>query len=440
MLFFFFTTSTIAQPYLKPSIGIGSLPSDNNPICNIPVFQGNYSTSGYSVGDTIPDFTLYTLSGTAVNMATVLQSKKPVLLVAGSYTCPVYRGKIADLNAMASFYAGLLNIYIVYTVEAHPTDPSPYSGTVWVTSQNQSSGILFAQPTTYGLRKAVADTMLNKMSITPQVLIDGPCNEWWSNFGPAPNNAYLIDTNGIVKAKQGWYNKLPDNMWCSIDSLLGTNSGNCSQVPANGNFSFRLLQDSITYGPAGAVLEIHCMLKNTSATSGATVNIQKMQKNLPSGWLTALCTDICLGTNVDATQVIIPPADSQSFTFYFYTDSIAGSGDVEVGFANPNNSNNRKRQRFYGNTWSLSAGSLIYKEDYLSVYPNPASGFFNVSSALNNPVQSIEIFDLSGRLVKHVSELGKAEVAISLENMRRGIYYIRVHSAKATTTGKLAVD
>jgi hypothetical protein len=114
-----------------------------------------------------------------------------------------------------------LRIYIVYGVEAHPNiDVSPYSGTVWTTSQNQTAGILYRQPTTYGGRKTVVQDMLNAMNIQPKVLIDGPCNNWWSNFGPAPNNAYLIHPKGTVFAKHGWYDKAPLNIQNDISSLL----------------------------------------------------------------------------------------------------------------------------------------------------------------------------------------------------------------------------
>jgi hypothetical protein len=144
------------------------------------------------------------------------------------------------------------------------------------------------------------------LSFTPTILVDGPCNEWWSHFGPAPNNAYLIDVTGKVRAKNGWYNKLPDNMWCSIDSLLGTSSGQCNAVAGNGGFTYTLDHDSTVSGPAGSVLTIHGMLRNMSATASATVNIQKLLKNYPAGWSTSLCTDICLPPSTDQTQLSFP--------------------------------------------------------------------------------------------------------------------------------------
>jgi hypothetical protein len=53
-------------------------------------------------------------------------------------------------------------------------------------------------------------------------LLDGSCNAWWLNFGPAPNNAYLIKPDGTVAVKHGWFDKPPADMTHDIDSVLIT--------------------------------------------------------------------------------------------------------------------------------------------------------------------------------------------------------------------------
>ena len=157
-------------------------------------------------------------------MLTILQTGKPLLLIAGSYTCPIFRQKIATIESVASSFAGQINTYVVYVVEAHPNTPdvSPYSGTVWTTTENQTEGILYLQPTTYGEKKQIVTDLLADVNfpMSVPILIDGPCNEWWLNFGPAPNNAYLIQPNGVVYAKHPWFNQNPDNMTNDINALL----------------------------------------------------------------------------------------------------------------------------------------------------------------------------------------------------------------------------
>src|SRR5688500_9836539 len=98
MLLFFSSTLSIAQLNLLPSIGIGALPSDNDPVCYIPWYLGSFHTSGLQAGDTAYDFTLYNLNGDSLNLKDALSKGRPVLLVNGSYTCPVYRRKVQDIN------------------------------------------------------------------------------------------------------------------------------------------------------------------------------------------------------------------------------------------------------------------------------------------------------------------------------------------------------
>ena len=60
--------------------------------------------------------------------------------------------------------------------------------------------------------------MIQEIGITMPVLIDEIDNPVWCTYGPAPNIAYLIDRDGIIVEKQGWYQ--PDLMETVIDKYL----------------------------------------------------------------------------------------------------------------------------------------------------------------------------------------------------------------------------
>jgi hypothetical protein len=413
-----------AQPL--PSIGLNGIPNDTDTVCSIPLYTGSFSNSGFQNGDTVPDFTLYDINGDSVNLTSALQTGKPALLIAGSYTCPVFRGKIADINTMASVYAGLLNIYVIYTVEAHPiVDVSPYSGTVWVPSSNVNEGVLYEQPETYGERKTVVDSLLAHYSISAPVLIDGPCNNWWLNYGPAPNNAYLIDTNGIVFMKHPWYNKAPDNMYCAIDSLLGIVSGHCSSFGNNGSFSFALALDSSAYGLPGQTLDIHGTITNTSSTDNVVLDIIKRQINIPAGWTTAICTDICYAPTVDSVQITIPPSTAQSFIFYFYTDTIPSQGNVRVLFRNAYNTNNKLGQGFYGFTNSTDVIEISSGSEQVNIFPNPAHDVLFFNSELAG--EQFCIRDVSGKIVSEGVLLNKPDISL----LKPGLYFFMIDRLSA---------
>jgi hypothetical protein len=390
---------------LKPSIGLSALPADADSICPIPVYTGSFYTSGIAEGDTIADFTFYTAAGIGVNMQQELIDKKPILLVAGSYTCPVFRNKMSELNSIVSTYGSSLKVFIIYVVEAHPiVDPSPYSGTVWVTSQNQSQGVLYRQPQTYGERKSIIQDMTTNMNILPTILVDGPCNEWWSYFGPAPNNAYLIDTNGIVFSKHGWFSKPPDNMKCDIDSLFGNPCGGGGT--ANGTFTFSLVSND--------------------SGQPADIEIIRTQNNLPSGWESALCVDICLGSWIDTTYLYLMPGDTQLFTLYFYTDSNPNTGQVRMRFANTNVPSNYYVQNYYAST--LSSAIIIVCPGFsdLTVYPNPTSDVLNLVDPHGAELSEVEITDMNGRLVFRQSGIGAGSFSVDVSHLASGVYSLRV--------------
>jgi hypothetical protein len=126
LLFFISISISLAQPALKPHIGVTIEPSTFEPICDIPTYLGDFESSGYAIGDTVADFTLFNPAGQAFNLANILEGGKPVLLVAGNYSCWRFRDQINTINAMASYYQDEVEVFIVYGVEAHPhLDVSP---------------------------------------------------------------------------------------------------------------------------------------------------------------------------------------------------------------------------------------------------------------------------------------------------------------------------
>jgi hypothetical protein len=51
----------------------------------------------------------------------------------------------------------------------------------------------------------MATEMSQELGITIPILIDEIDNPIWCTYGPAPDIAYLIGTDGVIVEKQGWY-------------------------------------------------------------------------------------------------------------------------------------------------------------------------------------------------------------------------------------------
>lgn len=422
--FFFLNRQLIAQPSLLPSIGIGALPSDNDSVCYIPWYLGSFYTSGLQAGDTAYDFTLYNLNGDSLNLATALNNSRPVLLIAASYTCPVYRDMVPVINDVVNTYAGLLDVYIIYTIEAHPDiDTSVYFGYVHTGTPNIQAGILYRQPTTYGERKLVVTDMLDSMVTLAPVFIDGPCNNWWSTYGPAPNNSYLIDTNGIIFSKHGWFDRYPDNIYCDLDSLLGTSSGNCTGTGFS-NYTFQLTSADTVYDVAGTTISVDGELTNTG-TQDILIYARKIENDMPPGWASSMCIDVCYSTTTDSVVFLLPAGVTQPVHVYFYTSSsTADTGHVKMGFKNLSDTTNKNFMHAFGiTTMPTGINPINFSNTNFSILPNPVTSELKISSAtLSN--SDAEVFNMLGKRIVGI----KNQKAIDVSSLDAGIYFLKINN------------
>ena len=72
----------------------------------------------------------------------------------------------------------------------------------------------------------------------------------------------------------------------------------------------------------------------------------------------------------------------------------------------------------------------------LEIYPNPANSFFVIRCPL--PVKEIEIFDVSGKLIKEITFSSK-EPKISLKGIKTGVYLLKIKTENKEFTKKLII-
>ena len=406
---------TFAQPDLLPSIGIGALPADNEPICTLPFQTPPIQNVGRPEGEQAADFTLYDHDGIAFNLESALLLGKPVLMISSSYTCPVFRNKVPLINDVVATYGSQLTTIIVYTPEAHPiVDASPYFGAVNTGQANIQAGILYEQPDTYGERKAILQDMLNAMQIDAPVYLDGPCNNWWNHYGPQPNNAYLINTDGTIFRHHDWLDRTPDDIHCDIDSLLGLPT-DCDQS-FGGSFSVQLAGNDTIWGDAASTITGHAILTNATNVD-CLVRVVKLQVAMPADWASSLCADVCYLPDVDTALVLLPANTTMDFYYYFYT-ATAGVGFTRVGFRNESNTSNS----FLLNYWAVASDAngieQVAPSNTWGIAPNPAQGSVTITGGPG--VDGLLLTDLQGREVARYS--GRA---VDVSMLSPGVYLAR---------------
>jgi hypothetical protein len=71
------------------------------------------------------------------------------------------------------------------------------------------------------------------------------------------------------------------------------------------------------------------------------------------------------------------------------------------------------------------------------IYPNPAKSFFVIRPSL--PVKEIEIFDVSGKLIKEIAFSSYKEPKISLKGIKSGAYLLKIKTENKEFTRKLII-
>ena len=426
----FASTLLCIQPkaQLKPFIGLNQLPQANDLICPIPNYLGSFTDSGYHKGDTVHDFNLYNKDSEPWRLSEFLKTGKPVLLISSSYTCPIFRGKIPIINELQRLYKDQLEIIVFYTVEAHPDkDISPYFGKVNTGAVNQKDGILYRQPIIYADRLKIVEDLLNAYNLEVPVFIDGPCNEWWLHFGPAPNNATLIDATGIVRIKHAWFDREPDNILCELKKYFDP-LNSCDSIPNDvGEFSFMMSTDTLIKGEVNSTMYVSGIIQNTSNVP-VSIDVKRLVNNMPVDWSSSICLDVCYPTSVDSTRITLRAKEKMNLIVDFFTASLAAKGSVRLGMRNVNNTLNRAFMNATAITEEIVVSNdNAYTEEYLRIYPNPVSSHFIINA---NQFDSYRLYDAKGVLV----QIGSLTSVTRIEkcNLTSGIYIIQVTSSGGT--------
>ena len=115
---------------------------------------------------------------------------------------------------------------------SEPTgSPSPYGGDE-VPVDNQRDRIDLEAPADLEARRAAARSAVERLKLRIRVAVDGMEDAAWKAYGPAPNNAFLIDDQGSVVVRQAWFN--PTDMELFLRQLLEVRARAVAASPAGG--------------------------------------------------------------------------------------------------------------------------------------------------------------------------------------------------------------
>lgn len=72
-----------------------------------------------------------------------------------------------------------------------------------------------------------------------------------------------------------------------------------------------------------------------------------------------------------------------------------------------------------------------------SIYPNPTTGIINVNSKNNAAINSIQVTDLNGRVVKTLATEGVHETQVNIADLTSGMYFLNVQTDLGSGSSKI---
>ncbi|MBL4704369.1 MAG: T9SS type A sorting domain-containing protein [Flavobacteriales bacterium] len=186
-------------------------------------------------------------------------------------------------------------------------------------------------------------------------------------------------------------------------------------------FSFTLDADSIGYGSSASTIMIFGELKNTTG-SDIILDIIRVQNDLPVGWQSTICTDVCYPPTQDTSLLEIEVGDSSYFDFSFYTASI-DTGFATVFIKDQAASSYSFLQQFMGIANTTGIFEFTVLPTRVEVFPNPSSSYLTLK--MDEHVEKVEIFNLNGILMQT-----EYTTSFSVQNLAEGVYLINVKTDK----------
>ncbi len=158
-------------------------------------FAGDLRDDGsLQVGDMAPDFALGTADGESTVSLSSFRDQRPVVLLFGSYSCPMFRRQFGGLKQIHEQYKDRAEFLMVYIQEAHPSDGITLR-------ENHYEGIRIAQHQTLDERRQAAATCAAALDGALSVLVDTMDNGLRKEYAAWPARVYVVGEDGRIAYK-----------------------------------------------------------------------------------------------------------------------------------------------------------------------------------------------------------------------------------------------
>ena len=141
--------------------------------------------SAAAAGEPAPDFELRTTAGDLLRISDL--RGKPAVFMFAAMTCPPARAQVPRLEALQHKYGDQVTFFLVYSRERHP---------------GEKGFPAFEYAETDTEKRHYAQMLAEVTSLA--VAVDGIDEHVLGLYGPVPNSAYVIDSDGTIIFRSTW--------------------------------------------------------------------------------------------------------------------------------------------------------------------------------------------------------------------------------------------
>ncbi|HAP96439.1 MAG TPA: hypothetical protein DCP54_11985, partial [Chryseobacterium sp.] len=77
------------------------------------------------------------------------------------------------------------------------------------------------------------------------------------------------------------------------------------------------------------------------------------------------------------------------------------------------------------------------KQNSISVYPNPTSGFVTIQNKNNSNLKNVEVYNVAGQLIQRFNVSNAKNASLDMSQLTNGTYVLKVISETESNTVKV---
>jgi hypothetical protein len=196
-----------------------------------------------------------------------------------------------------------------------------------------------------------------------------------------------------------------------------------------------------TFNSTTAVSNRWAYSRALNLVAGEEVTLNFKTRLYPSTAV-AMALDVTVGagqSSAEQTEIVssLTITDATAYTDQSVTWTAPADGVYHFGFHNNSPIGAVQSYMFFD---TLDISSVLSTNDFmaskLSVYPNPASNMVTVSNSANSMINSIEMTDMNGRVVK-TQNINAVNGQVSISDLSTGIYMMKIKTDLGTAVKKV---